>query len=92
MMKFKVYEVKTIQFDGITDYEHSFLYADYQDAVKGFKGLVKEAEKTNWVQRALNSGNDKYILKNNINYWSFHIDEVLDYKSYEVLIEEREVF
>ena len=90
-MKFKVYEVKTIQFNGITDYEQSFLYANYQDAVKGFKELVKEAKKINWVEEGLKSDNNKYILKNNINYWSFHIDEALNYKSYEVSIEEREV-
>lgn len=91
-MRFKIYEVKTMHFDGVTDYAQSFLYVDYQDAVKKFKGLVKEAKNINWVEEGLKSGNNKYILKNNINYWSFHIDEVLNYKSYEVLIEEREVF
>ena len=63
-MRFKIYEVKTMHFDGVTDYAQSFLYVDYQDAVNKFKGLVKEAKNVNWVEEGLKSGNNKYILKN----------------------------
>jgi hypothetical protein len=91
-MKLKVYEVGVIHSNGLSDCEWSLLYADYPVAVKEFKSLIKEAKQVDWVKEGLESGNEKYILRNTVDYWSFHVDRSLEYKSYEVYIKEREVF
>lgn len=91
-MKLKVYEVGVIRFDEVGDTEWSLLYADYPVAVKEFKSLIKEAKQIDWIKEGLKSGNEKYILRNTVDYWSFHIDSMCDYMSYEVYIKEREVF
>ena len=40
-MKFKVYEVKATRLEEKDDYEQSFLYVEYEDAVAKFKELVE---------------------------------------------------
>jgi hypothetical protein len=91
-MKLKVYEVGVIRFDEVGDAEWSLLYADYPVAVKEFKSLIKEAKQIDWIKEGLKNGNEKYILRSTVDYWSFHIDRSFEYKSYEVYIKEREVF
>lgn len=91
-MKLKVYEVGVIRFDEVGDTEWSLLYADYPVAVKEFKSLIKEAKQIDWIKEGLKSGDKKYILRSTVDYWSFHIDNALEYQSYEVYIKEREVF
>lgn len=91
-MQLKVYEVGVIRFDEVGDTEWSLLYADYPVAVKEFKSLVKEAKQIGWIKDGLKSGDKKYILRSTVDYWSFHVDNIPEYKSYEVYIKEREVF
>lgn len=91
-MGLKVYEVGVIRFDEVGDTEWSLLYADYRVAVKEFKSLIKEAKQIDWIKEGLESGDEKYILRSTVDYWSFHIDNILEYQSYEVYIKEREVF
>lgn len=91
-MGLKVYEVGVIRFDAVGDTEWSLLYADYSIAVKEFKSLIKEAKQIDWIKKGLESGDKKYILRSTVDYWSFHIDNILEYQSYEVYIKEREVF
>lgn len=90
-MKLKVYEVKAIHFDGRSDYEQSFLYVKYGDTVQKFRELVLAAKQLDWIKEGLESGDEKYILKSTVDYWSFHIDSAFDYKSFEVTLKEREV-
>lgn len=88
----KVYEVGVIRFDDVSDTEWSLLYADYSVAVKEFKSLIKEAEQIDWINEGLKSGDEKYILRSTVDYWSFHIDNIPEYKSYEIYIKERTVY
>lgn len=91
-MKFKVYEVGVIHFYEVGETELSLLYKDYSVAVKEFKSLIKEAKQIDWIKEGLKRGDEKYILRSTVDYWSFHVDSICDYKSYEVYIKEREVF
>jgi hypothetical protein len=91
-MKFKVYEVKTIRIEDKDDYEESFLYAEYEDAVAKFKELIEVEKKVDWIEEGLASDDKRYELIENVDFWGFYAEDFWnDWKS-EVSIIEREVF
>ena len=91
-MKFKVYEVKAIRIEEKGDYEQSFLYADYEDAVVKFKELVESEKKVDWIEEGIASDDEKYELFENVDFWGFYADYLWSDWSSEVTIIEREVF
>ena len=89
-MKFKVYEVKSIHFNGMVNLEKSFLYINYFDAVNKFKEFIKEAKQVDWVQKGLKRNSDEYSLISKIDYWSFYCNQ--EDPQYDISIKEREVY
>ena len=90
-MKFKVYEVKRYRFEDRDDYEDSFLYAEYPDAVKKFKELIEEEKKIDWIEEGLGSNDEKYELIETIDFWGFYAEDFWnDWKS-EITITKRKV-
>ena len=91
-MKIKVYEVKATRLEEKDEYEQSFLYVRYEDAVVKFKELVDEEKKVDWIKEGLESNNSKYELFEKVDFWGFYADDLWsDWRS-EVTIIEREVF
>lgn len=91
-MKFKVYEVKAIRIEDKDDYEQSFLYAEYEDAVTKFKELVEAEKKVDWIEEGLASDDKKYELFENVDFWGFYAEDFWNNWKSEVSITEREVF
>ena len=92
IMKFKVYEVKATRLEEKDDYEQSFLYTGYEDAVAKFKELVEAEKKVDWIEEGLASDSNKYELYENVDFWGFYAEDMWsDWRS-EVTIIEREVF
>ena len=91
-MKLKVYEVERIRIEDKDDYEDSFLFAEYSDAVKKFKELIEEEKKIDWIEEGLESDDARYELIEKVDFWGFYAEDFWnDWKS-EVTITEREVF
>lgn len=96
-MKLKVYEVKRVRIEEKDDYEDSFLYADYPDAVVKFKELVEEEKKIDWIEECLEMGVDNdegrdIDIVEGIDFWGLYVDDLFARWSSEVSIIEREVF
>ena len=91
-MKFKVYEVKAIRMEDKDDYEQSFLYAEYADAVAKFNEIVEAEKKIDWIEEGLTSDNEKYELFENTDFWGFYAQKLWGDWHSEVVIETREVF
>ena len=91
-MKFKVYEVQAIRVEDKDDYEQSFLYAEYEDAVAKFKELVEAEKKVDWVEEGLASDNERYELFENVDFWGFYAEYLWSSWRSEVTIKTREVF
>ena len=91
-MKFKVYEVQAIRVEDKDDYEQSFLYAEYEDAVAKFKELVEAEKKVDWVEEGLASDNERYELFENVDFWGFDAEYLWSSWRSEVTIKTREVF
>ena len=91
-MKFRVYEVKRYRFEDKDDYEDSFLYAEYDDAVAKFKELVEEEKQVDWIEEGLASEDERYELYENIDFWGFYAEDFWNNLKSEVSIIEREVF
>ena len=91
-MKLKVYEVTRVRIEDKDDYEDSFLYAEYADAVNKFKELIKEEKKVDWIEEGLSSDDERYALIESVDCWSFCADDFWYTWSSEVSITEREVF
>jgi hypothetical protein len=91
-MKFKVYEVKAIRIEDKCDYEQSFLYADYEDAVAKFKELVEAEKNVDWIEEGLFSDDERYKLFENVDFWGFYAESLWNDWRSEVTIIEREVF
>ena len=89
-MKFTVYEVKRIRREEKDDYEDSFLYAEYPDAVAKFNELVEEEKKVDWIDEAL--ADKTCELFDAIDYWGIYVEHGFDNGVSEVIIEAREVF
>ena len=90
-MKLKVYEVERIRIEDKDDYEDSFLFAEYSDAVKKFKELIEEEKKVDWIEEGLESDDTRYELIEKVDFWGFYAEDFWnDWKS-EVAITEREV-
>ena len=91
-MKLKVYEVERIRIEDKDDYEDSFLFAEYSDAVKKFKELIEEEKKIDWIEEGLESDDERYELIEKVDFWGFYAEDFWnDWKS-EIAITEREVF
>lgn len=91
-MKLTVYEVKATRLEEKDDYEQSFLYAKYEDAVIKFKELVEEAKKIDWIEEGLASDDTKYELFEKVDFWGFYAEDLWSDWRAEVSITEREVF
>ena len=91
-MKFKVYEVKAIRVEEKDDYEQSFLYAEYEDAVAKFKELVEEEKQVDWIEEGLASDDARYELYEKVDFWGFYAEDLWNDWRSEVSIIEREVF
>jgi hypothetical protein len=91
-MKFKVYEVKATRLEEKDDYEQSFLYAEYEDAVAKFKELVEAEKKVDWIEEGLASDDERYELFENVDFWGFYAEDFWNDWRSEVTIIEREVF
>ena len=91
-MKFKVYEVKAIRVEDKDDYEQSFLYAEYEDAVVKFKELVAAEKQVDWIAEGLASSDENYELYENVDFWGFYAEDLWNDWRSEVTIIEREVF
>lgn len=91
-MKLKVYEVKRYRVEDKDDYEDSFLYAEYHNAVNKFKDIIEEEKMVDWIEEGLESNDARYELIEAIDFWGFYAEDFWnDWKS-EVTITEREVF
>ena len=91
-MKFKVYEVKSLRVEEKDDYEESFLYTEYDDAVVKFKELVEEEKHIDWIEEGLASDDERYELYENVDFWGFYAEDFWSPWKSEVSIIEREVF
>lgn len=91
-MKFKVYEVKSLRVEEKDDYEESFLYAEYDDAIEKFKELVEEEKQVDWIEEGLASDDERYELYENVDFWGFYAEDLWNNWKSEVSIIEREVF
>lgn len=91
-MKFKVYEVKRYRFEDKDDYEDSFLYAEYDDAVAKFKELVEEEKQVDWIEEGLASDDEKYELIQKIDFWGFYAEGFWNDWTSEITITKRKVF
>ena len=91
-MKFIVYEVKRYRFEDKDDYEDSFLYAEYSDAVKKFKELIEEEKKIDWIEEGLVSDDERYELIQKIDFWGFYAEDFWNDWTSEITITKRRVF
>jgi hypothetical protein len=96
-MKFTVYEVTRVRREEKDDYEDSFLYAEYYDAVAKFNELVEKEKQVDWIEECIEMGvnNDEgreIDIMETVDYWGIYVEDFFTRWSSEVTITEREVF